>query len=227
MDTVRVIDLDLLDYHSAWQKQEQVHAAVLGGAEETLLFVEHPPTITYGRRAEDSARHLQATPGQLRNLHVEVIPSDRGGDITFHGPGQIVAYPIVRLADHGLSVGAYMKALQLAVVDALRPFHVEATLDPSAPGVWCPDSSQDGTLAKVCAVGVRVRRGVTMHGLALNVETDLSYYHLIVPCGLDRPVTSLHRLLGEKAPSVQAVKAVLVQTLCNRFAGREGAAAAR
>lgn len=215
---MRVIDLDLLDYHSAWRRQEEVHAEVLSGGEEAILLVEHPPTITYGRRAEESARHLQATPGQLRNLHVEVVPSDRGGDITFHGPGQIVAYPIIRLADHGLSVGAYMKQLQLAVIDALAAFQVAAQLDPAAPGVWCADGSAGGQLAKVCAVGVRVKRGITMHGLALNVEPDLSFYKLIVPCGLERPVTSLHRLLGSRAPSFGAVKAVLVQALTARFA---------
>jgi lipoyl(octanoyl) transferase len=216
---VRVIDLDLLDYNSAWRRQEQVHAEVLAGAEEAILLVEHPPTITYGRRAEESARHLQATPGQLRNLRVEVIPSDRGGDITFHGPGQIVAYPIIRLADHGLSVGAYMKQIQLTVIDALAAFQVAAQLDPAAPGVWCADRSA-GRLAKLCAVGVRVKRGITMHGLALNVEPDLSFYKLIVPCGLDRPVTSLHRLLGSRAPSLEAVKAVLVHKLVARFESR-------
>ncbi len=207
----------MLDYRAAWARQEQVHAGVLAGGPEMLLLVEHPPTITYGRRAQESARNLQATPGQLQNLHVEVVPTDRGGDITFHGPGQIVAYPIIRLADHGLSVGAYMKQLQLAVVDALEPFGVAGQLDPAAPGVWCADPAHDGGLAKVCAVGVRVRRGVTMHGLALNVEPDMSFYKLIVPCGLDRPVTSLHRLLGSRAPSLQAVKSVLIRSLEARF----------
>ena len=214
---MRVIDLDLLDYRSAWAKQEEIHAVVLGGGEETLLLVEHPPTITYGRRAQESAGHLLATPSQLQNMHVEVVPSDRGGDITFHGPGQIVAYPIIRLADHGLSVGAYMKHLQQAVVEALRTFHVEAKLEPASPGVWVEDRSHGGEPAKVAAVGVRVRRGVTMHGLALNVEPDLAFFELIIPCGLERPVTSLRRLLGTRAPSMEAVKEVLAGTLVERL----------
>lgn len=214
---MRIIDLDMLDYRDAWKRQEEVHAEVLAGGEETVMLVEHPPTITYGRRAEDSAKHLQATPAQLRNLHVEVVESDRGGDITFHGPGQIVAYPIIRLADHGLSVGAYMKELQLSIVDALRAFHLEAKLEPASPGVWCHDPTLGGALAKVAAVGVRVRRGITMHGLALNVEPDLSFFELIIPCGLERPVTSLHRLLGSRAPSMEAVKAVQVQSLRAHF----------
>lgn len=214
---VRVIDLDFLDYRAAWAKQEEIHAQVLAGEEEAVLLVEHPPTITYGRRAEESARHLRATPAQLRNLHVEVVPSDRGGDITFHGPGQVVAYPIVRLADHGLSVGGYMKLLQLAVIDALAAFHLEGRPDASAPGVWCADPSLGGELAKVCAFGVRVRRGITMHGLALNVEPDMSFYSLLVPCGLDRPVTSVHRLLRDRAPSMEAVKSVLTHCLRARL----------
>lgn len=215
----------MLDYRAAWKRQEAVHAEVLAGGEETVLMVEHPPTITYGRRAQDSAKHLQATPGQLRNLHVEVVESDRGGDITFHGPGQIVAYPIIRLADHGLSIGAYMKQLQLSIVDALRTFHLEANLEPASPGVWCADPALGGELAKVAAVGVRVRRGITMHGLALNVEPDMSFFELIIPCGLERPVTSLHRLLGSRAPSMEAVKAVLVQSLRARFAASDTRAA--
>ena len=208
----------MLDYRSAWAKQEQVHDEVLAGAEEAILLVEHPPTITYGRRAEDSAQHLLATPQQLLNLHVEVVPSDRGGDITFHGPGQIVAYPIIRLESHGLSVGAYMKQLQEAIIETLAPFHVEGKLEAGSPGVWCADPHHDGQLAKVAAVGVRVRRGVTMHGLALNVEPDLAFFDLIIPCGLERPVTTLHRLLGSRAPSVEAVKEVLVRSLVGRFA---------
>ncbi len=110
-----------------------------------------------------------------------------------------------------------MKKLQLAVVDALAAINVEARLDPTAPGVWCPDPAANGQLAKVGAVGVRVKRGITMHGLALNVEPDLSFFKLIVPCGLDRPVTSLHRLLGSRAPSLEAVKAVLVKKLISQF----------
>ncbi len=215
---VRVIDLDMLDYRAAWRRQEEVHAEVLAGAEEAALLVEHPPTITLGRRAEASAAHLRATPAELRNLKVEVVETDRGGDITFHGPGQLVAYPIVRLADHGLSVGAYMRRLQEAVVEAVGAFGVQAHLDPAAPGVWVHDPSLGGAPAKVCAVGVRVRRGITMHGLALNVEPDLGYFDLIDPCGLGKPVTSLHRLLHHKAPSIEAVKAVLIGALRRRFA---------
>lgn len=207
----------MLDYRSAWKKQEEIHEQVLAGGDEVILLVEHPPTITYGRRAEDSASHLLATPQQLQNLHVEVVPSDRGGDITFHGPGQIVAYPIIRLADHNFSIGAYMKQLQMAAVDALATFHIEGRCEAGSPGVWVHDKLHDDQLAKVAAVGVRVRRGVTMHGLALNVEPDLNFFDLIIPCGLQRPVTSLRRVAGMRAPSMEAVKEVLVRCLVSRL----------
>ena len=214
---MRLLDLDILDYRAAWVRQEELHAEVLAGGEEVVLLVEHPPTITLGRRAAVSAEHLKATPQELKNLHVAVVESDRGGDITFHGPGQVLAYPILRLADRSLSVGGYMRQLQEAVVDAVKPFHIDGHLDPAAPGVWVDDPAHDQP-AKLAAVGVRVRRGVTLHGLALNVETDLSFFDLIVPCNLPRPVTSLHKLLHDRAPSLQAVKGVLGRVLLDRFA---------
>ena len=216
-DAVRLIDLDILDYRAAWAEQERVHAEVLQGGEETVIFVEHPPTITLGRRAEISRQHITATPAELQRRGVEVVESDRGGDVTFHGPGQLVAYPILRLADRRYSVGAYMRQLQESVVDAIRPFGVVGSLDCEAPGVWADDPGH-GEKAKICAVGVRVKRGVTLHGLALNVEPDLSYFNLIVPCNLPRPVTSLHRLLRAKSPSILAVKRTLWGSLKTRLA---------
>lgn len=217
MARMRLIDLDILDYRAAWQKQEQVHAEVLAGGEEAILLVEHPPTITFGRRKQASAAHLVATPPELRNLKVDLVESDRGGDVTFHGPGQVVAYPIIRLADHKLSVGAYMRRLQEAVVATLADFYITAHLDCEAPGVWVDSDNPGDPPAKICAVGVRVKRGVTLHGLALNVEPDLSYFDLIIPCGLPRPVTSLHKLLHNRAPSIVAVKAVLARELRARL----------
>lgn len=211
---MRTIDLGNLDYQAAWDRQLEVHEEVQAGADEAVLLVEHPPTITLGRRAEESRKHVLAKPHELRNMHVAVVESDRGGDVTFHGPGQLVAYPIVQLARHELSVGRYMRLLQESVVDTLAAFHIEAAIEDGAPGVWCDD---DGTPAKICAVGVRVRKGVTLHGLALNIETPMHYFHLIDPCGLGRPVTSLKHLLRERAPSLLAVKPVLVRELRRRL----------
>lgn len=199
-----------MPYLDAWAIQEEAHAQVLAGGEERILFVEHPPVITFGRRAGVD-RHLVASDEQLAKLGVEVVQSDRGGDITFHGPGQLVAYPIIRLNDHRLSVGAYVHGLERAVIGALADFGIEARADPSAVGVWV---SHAGREAKICAIGVRIRRGVSLHGLALNVETDLKYFDLIVPCGLTgRAVTSMRELMGDRTPAVEDVRQALASRL--------------
>ena len=213
---MRTVDLGILAYRDAWRRQEEAHGDVLDGGEETLFLVEHPHVLTLGRRAEQARGHVLASDAELRRMRVDLVESDRGGDVTYHGPGQLVAYPVVRLADRGLSVGAYMKRLQEAVIDALVPFGVTGHLDSCAPGVWLERPGQES--AKVCAVGVRVRRGVTLHGLALNVEPDLGKYGLIDPCGLGRPVTSLHAIMGGRAPSILAVKPVLARCLKERLA---------
>jgi lipoate-protein ligase B len=209
---MHLVDLGRLAYRDAWALQEAAHAEVLAGGEERVLFVEHPPVITFGRRA-GVARNLIASDDQLAKLGVEVVQSDRGGDITFHGPGQIVAYPIIRLNDHRLSVGAYVHGLERAIIRTLQDFGIQAAADASAVGVWADDAGQQ---AKVCAIGVRIKRGISLHGLALNVETDLTYFDLIVPCGLPgRPVTSMRKLLGARTPALSAVKDSLAHHLAS------------
>jgi lipoyl(octanoyl) transferase len=209
---MRVHDLGMMPYRDAWAAQEAAHAEVLDGGGERVLLVEHPPVVTFGRRP-GVERNLVASDAQLAALGVEVVQSDRGGDITFHGPGQVVAYPIVRLNDHALSVGGYVRALERAAIDACRAFGVTARREEGAVGVWADDPAS-GAAAKVCAIGVRIRRGASLHGLALNVTTDLRFFDLIVPCGLaGRPVTSLARLLRERAPSLESVKAVLASAV--------------
>lgn len=178
-----------------------------------LLIVEHDPVITIGRRP-GASRHLAASP-ELRARHgVAVAESDRGGDVTYHGPGQLVAYPILDLNVLGLGLHAYMRLLESAVIDALASFGVLGERDPSATGVWVKrDGGPDGP-AKIAAMGVRVRRWVSMHGLALNVSTNPEHFGLIVPCGLaGRPVTSLAAILGACCPSMDAVKSELVASL--------------
>jgi lipoate-protein ligase B len=203
-------DLGLLNYRKAWATQEHVHSEVIGGGEERVLFVEHPPVITFGRRP-GVARNLIASDEELVKLGVEVVQGDRGGDITFHGPGQLVAYPIIRLIDHHLSVGAYVHGLERVVIATLADFGIRANTDPSAVGIWVDDG---GKPAKICAIGVRIKRGVSLHGLALNVTTDLSYFDLIVPCGLaGRSVTSISKVLGQQSPPVHDVKESLFRHL--------------
>ena len=208
-----------MPYRDAWAVQERVHADVVAGGEEQLLLVEHPPVITMGRRP-GLATNILAAADSLERRGVEVVESDRGGDVTFHGPGQLVAYPIVRLADHRLSVGGYVRRLQEIVITTLNDLGVPSQTDPDAIGVWtCGTDAAACELAKICAIGVRIRRGVSMHGLALNVTTDLRHFELIVPCGLSgRAVTSLTQILGEQTPAMTAVKAALVARAAEAFA---------
>ena len=221
---MRVIDLGRMAYREAWRIQEEAHEAVMAGGEERILLVEHPPVVTLGRRP-GVIQHLTVSPEHLERVGVELVQSDRGGDITFHGPGQVVAYSIVRLNDHGLSVGGYVRALERAVISALGEFGMRVQRDESAVGVWADDGT--GTLAKVCAIGVRIRRGVSLHGVALNVTTDLDYFNLIVPCGLaGRPVTSVRKLLGERSPPIEVVRGVLARHLVESLTAREPAAPA-
>jgi lipoate-protein ligase B len=204
-----VEDLKLMSYRQAWERQESAHQAVVAGGQERLLLVEHPPVITFGRRAEAAAKNLLASAEMLKKMGVEVVESDRGGDITFHGPGQLVVYPIVRLNDHGLSVGGYVRRLEETMINALGDLEVSAKKD-DAIGVWV-----DGR--KICALGVRIKRGVSLHGIALNVSTDLRYFDLIVPCGLSgRGVTSLEKILG-KTPAMEKVKRVVVEKMKEAF----------
>ena len=218
---MRVEDLGTMGYRDAWAEQERVHAEVLGGGEERLLLVEHPPVITLGRRPGRDV-NVMASPERLAEMGVEVVQSDRGGDVTFHGPGQLVAYPIVKLNGHGLSVGAYVKRLEEAVVEALKRVDIESRLDPGAVGVW---ADEGGRLAKICALGVRIKRGVSMHGIALNVTTDLRWFDLINACGLGRPVTSVQRIVGAgQVAAMDVMKPLLSREITGRFALRPGRA---
>jgi lipoyl(octanoyl) transferase len=212
---MRFIDLGRMSWHDAWARQEQSHAEVALGADECVLLVEHPHVITLGRQADVARRSLRVDEARLRALGYDLAETDRGGNVTYHGPGQIVAYPIIRLSDHKLSVGAYVRRLQDAVIDCLARCTIRAKLDPSAVGVWVEEQGGD---AKICAVGVRVKRGITMHGLALNVETDLKRFEVIVPCGLEgRPVTSMRKVLGVQCPELSQVRWLLVRSLIGVF----------
>jgi lipoate-protein ligase B len=235
---MRVQDLGLIDYRTAWQRQEEIHAQVLAGGEEALLLLEHPSVITFGRRTADAQRNLLAPPDALARLSVDVVESDRGGDITLHAPGQLVAYPIVRLLDHRLSVGAYVQRLEDTVIATLADYDVPAFKDPTAIGVWVEErlevrgqslgkagspltshlSPLTSPSSKICALGVRIKRGVSLHGIALNLSTDLTLFNLINPCGLGRPVTSLAQLLGDVAPTMPHLKQTFARQFLRAFA---------
>lgn len=208
---LRVVDLGRIGYRDALELQRAEHARLVASrdavpAEMTLFLLEHdPPVITVSRRP-DAGRHLLASPERLAREGIVVETTDRGGDITYHGPGQLVAYPIVDLNRIGLRIHGYMRLLEEIVIGTIAEFGLVGRRDEGATGVWIGE----GGGRKVCAMGVRVSRWVTMHGLALNVAPDLGHFDLIVPCGLaGRPVTSLAVELGPSAPTVESVKWVL------------------
>jgi lipoyl(octanoyl) transferase len=207
------VDLGTMSWADAWRKQLDAHANVARGGEETVFFVEHTPVVTLGRQKDLSLRNLVYPVEQLVESGIEVVETDRGGNVTFHGPGQLVCYPILSLARHRLTVGGYVRLLQQAAIDTLARCPLKAEVDPSAVGVWTLDA-YTGELAKICSIGVRVRRGVTLHGLALNVSVDLDYFRLIVPCGLEgRAVTSVRRVLGVRATDISHLRWFLKQSL--------------
>jgi lipoyl(octanoyl) transferase len=186
----------------AWQRvaADSVH---LGGAER-LAVLEHPPVITLGARADRA--HVLASNAALDARGVSVVDTDRGGDVTFHGPGQLVAYPILDLRARGLRAADYVRALERVAIETIEPFGIEATRRAGTPGTWVGDR-------KIAALGVRIDRGVSRHGLALNVDVDLGWFDLIVPCGLETTgVTSMAAELGPaRVPSTDAVIEAFVQ----------------
>lgn len=212
---LRVIDLGLREYAAAYQVQLMHHEEVLASRDSPihlgyLLLVEHPPVVTISRR--DAAKdHLLASPEFLATRGITVRETDRGGDITYHGPGQLVVYPILDLNHLKLGIHAYMRLLEESVIQTLGAYGVSGTRDATATGVWVPHGEQ---LAKIAAMGVRVRRWVAMHGLSLNVSPDMGHYQHIVPCGLaGRPVTSMRDVLGAASPVMDSVKQTLVGEL--------------
>jgi lipoyl(octanoyl) transferase len=183
---VEARDLGVMRYAEAWALQQQlVEARKRGDIPDQLLFVEHPHVVTLGRNGR--SEHLLAPPELLARAGVEFHVTDRGGDVTYHGPGQIVAYPILDLRGWKRDVVAYVRALEEVVIRAIGGLGLCGERVPGASGVWVNG-------AKLAAIGVHISRWVTSHGFALNVDTDLSYFGYIVPCGLTKPVTSLRAL---------------------------------
>ena len=239
-------DLGRMDYAECWSLQRSLFDAMLAAkgahcidaspddaatdarddSAGTILTVEHPPVYTLGKHGHRS--NMLASEERLRALGADFYAIDRGGDITFHGDGQIVVYPILDLERLGIGLREYIDALEQSVIDTLAPYGIRAGRSHGASGVWLgqgaeygPDGSTSaaessataGPLRKICAIGVRASRFVTMHGLALNVTTDLQWFNNINPCGFtDRGVTSMQRELGS-APAIDRVREELIQNL--------------
>ena len=209
--TLETIDLGRVRYREADALQRKHHAEVVAGREQSpalqrLLMLEHDPAVITVSKRAGADTNLLASPEHLASIGVDLEHTDRGGDVTWHGPGQLVAWPIVDLNRFGLGLHAWMRLMEQAVIDTLAEFGIEGFRDDDATGVWIPDD-RDPRGAKICAMGVRVSKWVTLHGLALNVHPDLSQFGLIVPCGLlDRPVTSMkHAGREAELPRVQEV----------------------
>ncbi len=189
-----------MDYAPAWELQcELVEQRKAGLIADRLLFVEHPHVVTLGRNAKK--QNLLLTEERYRELGIDLQPTDRGGDVTYHGPGQVVGYPILDLKEWKRDVVAYVRALEQVMIDAVREFGIDAGRVRGCTGVWVGD-------AKLAAIGVHISRWVTSHGFALNVAPPLEYFGYIIPCGLTKPVTSMKRLLGEAPPHAEVVEAL-------------------
>ncbi len=200
-----VVSLGMVDYREAWDLQRTIAQEVAGGSHpDTLILLEHPHVYTLGRRGKDT--DILLTTERLAELGVQVHSVDRGGEVTYHGPGQLVAYPILNLRAYLGGPLKYVRALEQAILATLSEFGIEAECGDRPIGIWVGD-------AKIAAIGVRVSRGVTTHGLALNVDPDLSYFDHIVPCGMrDTRVTSMSAVLG-RTIGVSQVAPVLARHL--------------
>jgi lipoyl(octanoyl) transferase len=195
-----------MGYAEALSLQHQyVELRKKGEVPDQLLIVEHPPVLTMGRNGHDE--NVLASPELLARAGIELHHTDRGGDVTYHGPGQIVGYPIVDLREWKRDVVAYVRAIEDVLIRAIAEFGVAGVRVQGATGVW---ASTPGGMAKVAAIGVHISRWVTSHGFALNLDTDLSFFRYIVPCGLTKPVTSL-RVLGVTATRQEVTEALVRQ----------------
>lgn len=183
--TVR--DLGLVDYGTAYALQKEYVQKVLGGEGPTVFLCEHPPVITLGRMSKHW--HVFHSPEELEQKGVALFPIDRGGDVTLHAPGQLVLYPILNLAAWKKDLHWYLRQLEQVGIDLLESFGIVASSISGKTGVWTG-------MEKVVSIGVGVKKWVTYHGLAININTDLDYFKLIKPCGLDVQMTSLKQLLG-------------------------------
>ena len=231
MQTILFEDLGRVAYDAAWEYQETLMQANLrikaarynspeanipveGGTQHHLLFCEHPHVYTLGKSGH--MENLLVNDARLKELNISFFKTNRGGDITYHGPGQVVGYPILDLEHFETDLGKYMRNLEAVIIRMLVHYGIAGGRLPGATGVWL-DADVKGKARKICAMGVRCSRWVTMHGFALNVNTDLRYFDYIVPCGItDKSVTSMQKELGKNVDA-QEVKEILWHEFGNVF----------
>ena len=211
--TLLVQRLGLLPYADALDYQRAVARARISGeiAEDVLLLVEHPPVVTLGRSSKE--RHLLASPELLASRGIELFEVERGGDVTFHGPGQLVGYPIVDLKRHRRDLHWYLRTLEAALIETLAEFGIPGERNVGFTGVWTGRGRR-----KIASIGVHARDWVTWHGFALNVTTDLSYFDVMVPCGIESvTMTSIARELGGNPPDMSRVESAAIAALASAF----------
>lgn len=231
MESIIFQDLGRVAYDTAWDYQEKLMKVSLDAkaewfsnteiakegrahTEHHLLFCEHPHVYTLGKSGH--MEHLLVNNARLQELNVSFYKTNRGGDITYHGPGQIVGYPILDLERFYTDLGKYMRNLEEVMIIMLANYGIEAGRLPGSTGVWL-DADIKGKARKICAMGVRCSRWVTMHGFALNVNTDLNYFNYIVPCGItDKSVTSMQKELGREV-NEKEVKEHLIAAFAQVF----------
>ena len=214
MDVIEVRRLGILSYNEALELQAKLVAERKAGLiPDQLLLLQHPPVITLGVKSRNDRSHVLGTVEALRSRGVELVETGRGGDVTFHGPGQLVGYPIIDLQPDRCDVHRYVRDLEEVLIGAVASFGVTAGRTAGLTGVWVGND-------KIAAIGVRISRWVTSHGFALNVNTDLSHFDLIVPCGIrGRGVTSLQRELGRTVVMAE-VEGVITEAFASAFARR-------
>ena len=202
-----ILDLGLSDYNDTWKLQKKLQSKrILGEIEDHLLLVEHPPVFTLGKNA--SKQHI------INNSEdVSIIQTDRGGNITFHGPGQLVCYPILDLNHYKRSITWYMRELEQLIIDVLGEYDIKASRKKGLTGTWVKDK-------KIAALGVRISKWVTMHGFSLNINPDLNFYKYIIPCGIkEYGVTSMAKIMGNEVPSMDEVKTKMTKHFTKNFVG--------
>jgi lipoyl(octanoyl) transferase len=221
MNELRVVDLGLLRYANALELQRDVARRRITGEidDDVLLLVEHPPVVTLGRTAKGA--NLIASPEFLASRGVELFEVERGGDVTFHGPGQLVGYPIIDLKRHRKDLHWYLRQVEQALIDAIAELGLTGERVERYTGVWVGiEGSENGPTGprKIASIGVHARDWVTWHGFALNVNTDLRYFELIVPCGIsDVTMTSVARELDAEAVDMRAVADAVVRAFGRTF----------
>jgi len=187
VNRIKIIDLGFLDYKNSWNYQKELQKKVLiGDCSDSIIFVEHDSVYTFGKNSDKSNLLVS------KDSKIKIYETERGGEITYHGPGQIVCYPILNLKNFKQSVTWYMRALEEVIIETLKLFKIKATRKDGLTGVWVEDE-------KIGAQGVRMTKWVTMHGFALNVNTDLRFFNDIIPCGIkDFGVTSIEKIIGKE-----------------------------